>query len=403
MTDELPKIQRIARVAQAFTPGAPVDELALFAGRLNQVQDVVSAVSQKGQHVALYGERGVGKTSLANVLAQVYAMPDFPQFQSALVNCNSEDSFESIWKNVFRELNVEAETLAAPEDVRYEIAKLDPPAIIVVDELDRLEDDDALTLLSDTIKTLSDHAVPSTVVLVGVASSIGGLIGEHESIVRALIQVQMPRMTTRELQEIVEKACEKAGITAAPAAVMKIAALSEGLPHYTHLLGLYAGQRAVQDDRSEITLGDVNAAIPQAVARHTIQSDYDKATRSTQTDNLYRQVLLACALAPKNALGFFTAGAIRDPLEVIVGRRIEIPAFARHLNQFLQFERGAVLSREGETRHFFYRFTDPIMQPYVILDGLSSDLVSDEQLAQIQGNLGPVIPESETNAPQPLF
>jgi hypothetical protein len=47
--------------------------------------------------------------------------------------------------------------------------------------------DDALTALADTIKTLSDRATDSTVVLVGVARSIGELVGEHASIVRALV------------------------------------------------------------------------------------------------------------------------------------------------------------------------------------------------------------------------
>ena len=397
---EIPKLQRIALVAQAFTPSAPVNNLDLFAGRLTQIQDVVSAVSQSGRHVGLYGERGVGKTSLANVLAQIFAAADLPQYQSALVNCNSEDSFESIWTNIFRELGIDVDGSVSPEDVRYEVARLATPALIVVDELDRLEDDDALSLIADTIKTLSDHHVPSTLVLVGVARSIGDLIGEHESIVRNVAQIEIPRMAAKELREIMEKACERAKVTAAPDAIDKIAFLSEGLPHYTHLLGLHAGQRAVQDDRDEITVSDVNAAIPEAVRRHTIQSDYLRATRSTQPDNLYRQVLLACALAPKNELGYFTAGAIRDPLQVIAGRRLEIPAFARHLKQFLQVERGCVLQREGEPRHYFYRFTDPILQPYVILTGLADGLLTDEQLIAIQGE----IPRSEgPNMPQKLF
>jgi hypothetical protein len=386
MSTDIPKLQRIAQVSQAFTPSAPIDTLALFAGRPLQVQDVVSAVSQKGQHIGLYGERGVGKTSLANVLHEFFKAPTLPHFQSALVNCNSDDSFGSIWRNVFRELGVSpSSALLTPEDVRHDLDDLDPPALIVIDELDRLQDDDALTLLADTIKTLSDHSVPSTLILVGVARSIGELIGEHESIVRNLVQVQIPRMTRKELRETIDKCCHKADLTATTEAVDKITLLSEGLPHYTHLLGFYAGQRAVQDDRREILLADVNTAIPQAVERHTIQSDYLKATRSTQSGNLYRQVLLACALAPKNQLGYFPAGAIRDALEVVAGRRIEIPQFARHLKQFLQPERGAILQREGESRHYFYRFTDPIMQPYVILDGLASGLVSDDQVRELQG------------------
>lgn len=401
MTDATPKIQRIARVATAFTPSAPVDRLAVFAGRLAQVQDVISAVSQRGQHVGLYGERGVGKTSLANVLAELFGAVDLPQYQSALINCNSDDDFHSVWRNVFRELNLAPNGSLSPEEVRRRLARLNPPAIVVIDELDRLEDDDALTLLADTIKTLSDHGVRSTVVLVGVARSIGDLIGEHESIVRNVAQIEMPRMKPAELREIVENGCERAGLTARSDAVEKITLLSEGLPHYTHLLALHAGQRVVQDDRSEITLGDVNAAIPAAISRHTIQSDYLTAIRSTQSANLYRQVLLACALAPKNELGYFTAGAIRDPLEVIAKRRLEIPAFARHLKQFLQVERGSVLHREGEPRHYFYRFTDPIMQPYVVLNGLAEGLLTDEELVKLGGAASTTEPGA--NGLQQLF
>jgi hypothetical protein len=75
--------------------------------------------------------------------------------------------------------------------------------------------------------------------------------------------------------------------------------------------------------------------VDQAVAKHSIRSDYELAIRSAQTDNLYKEVLLACALAPKNQLGLFTAGSIRDALEAVAGRRIEIPQFARDLKQFV--------------------------------------------------------------------
>jgi hypothetical protein len=62
------KWARYARVAEVFTPGAPIDSLDLFAGRLEQIKDVLSAVAQRGQHIVLYGERGVEKTSLANIV-----------------------------------------------------------------------------------------------------------------------------------------------------------------------------------------------------------------------------------------------------------------------------------------------------------------------------------------------
>jgi Cdc6-like AAA superfamily ATPase len=408
--NRMAKIERIAAVGRAFTPGTAVGRLDMLAGRWAQLTDIVSAVSMSGQHVGLYGERGVGKTSLANVLAEFFAGADLSNYQSVVINCTTEDTFTSLWHNVFVELGLDDDDsepqALAPELVRRRLQALDPPALIVLDELDRLDDDLALTALADTIKTLSDHAVPSTIVLVGVARSIGELVGEHASIVRALVQIEMPRMSAAELAEILSKGCSEAGLTVRRPALDEIVSLSEGLPHYTHLLGLHAGQSAVQEDRTEIRLDDVRRAIPKAVNRHTIDNDYQQATRSARKDALFAQVLLACALAPKNQLGFFTSGSIRDPLEVIAGRRIDIPAFSNHLSQFLEPERGAVLQREGSPKRYFYRFSDPIFQPYVVLNGLSTTMITEEQRRQFQI----VDPESEltpgdfeTSAPQPLF
>ncbi len=401
-------MDRIRAVSSAFTPGAPVGQLEMLAGRADQLTDIVSAVSMRGQHVGLYGERGVGKTSLATVLAEYFTIiGELSGLKSVIVNCSTDDTFASLWHNIFTELGVESdERQIAPEYVRRALQALPSASLIVIDELDRLEDDDTLTALADTIKTLSDHAVESTLVLVGVARSIGELIGEHASLVRALVQIEMPRMRIEELGAIVTKGCKQADIAAKQDAIGDIAALSEGLPHYTHLLALHAALRTVQEDRAEITGSDVQQAIPKAVDRHTILSDYQRATRSARKDALFSEVLLACALAPKNQLGFFTSGSIRDPLEVIAGRRIEIPAFSNHLSQFLEPERGAVLQREGSSRRYFYRFADPIFQPYVILTGLSRGLITDEQLRKLQkrdeGELS--TPTAyETSSPQQLF
>ncbi len=397
MTPEISKTQKLILVGEAFRPAAPVDDLELFAGREKQRGEVISAVSQVGYHVGLYGERGVGKTSLARVMASIFNQPGIRQFQAAMVSCHTDDDFESLWTNIFRRLGREIDNFT-PEGVRYEVEQLDPPALIVIDELDRLEDDDALTRLADTIKTLSDNAVPTTMILVGVAGSIGDLIGEHESIIRNLAQIGMPRMEPNELRGILAKGCEHAGIRINEDAVDRIVSLSEGLPHYTHLLGHRAAERAVQEDRNTVALEDVETAIPRAVEGHTLQSDYVKAVRSSQPGNLYREVLLACAIAPKNSLGYFSSGQIRDPLEVVAGRRLDIPAFSRHMKEFLDPVRGSVLRREGKERSYSYRFSDPMMQPYVIMSSLTDELITPQQLGELQGKAHDSKPEDEAYA-----
>src|SRR3982751_1361453 len=68
--DENEKFERMAQIARAFSPSAPIDRRA-FAGRVAQITDVINACTQRGQHVVIFGERGAGKTSLANALVHM--------------------------------------------------------------------------------------------------------------------------------------------------------------------------------------------------------------------------------------------------------------------------------------------------------------------------------------------
>lgn len=393
--DEIGKMAKIAQVGRVFSPGAPVDKYALFAGRREQVADVINAVNQRSQHVVLYGERGVGKTSLANVLGEIFAEASVGGLNSGTVNCDRKDSFSTIWHKVFREISVQntetdngtlndwLEHDVTPEDVRYLLGFMNE-TIIILDEVDLIQDIDTKALLADTIKTLADHSSPTTLVLVGVADSVDELIEHHQSLERCLVQVRMPRMSRDELLEIVDTGARTLGMTVDERAKWTIAERSEGLPHYTHLLCLYAFQRAVTDDRQNVTNDDVLAATEVAVskAQQSILSDYHKATASQQKETLYAKVLLACAIAPTDALGFFAARDIRDALSRIAGKRYEIPAFSRHLNELSLSPRGPILQQTGEERRYRFRFVNPMMQPFIIMLGLAHGWITDADLGR---------------------
>ena len=57
-----------ANAANVLQPRLPITTKELFAGRWDELTTLADAVRQPGLHVAIYGERGVGKTSLANVV-----------------------------------------------------------------------------------------------------------------------------------------------------------------------------------------------------------------------------------------------------------------------------------------------------------------------------------------------
>ena len=396
-----------AQAGSVFTPGAPIDQFTLFAGRTDRVREVVNAVNQRGQHVILFGERGVGKTSLANVLAQLMASAGIQGVKSGTVNCDGTDDFASLWRKVFREMHAqrrgdikiglqhpEADTetfsldrllpeKVTPDDVRHLVESLGKRVVIVIDELDRIQDTRTTELLADTIKNLSDHSSDCTLVLVGVADSVDELIRQHQSIERALVQVQMPRMSLSELLEILQKGLAELGVTMADDVKLEIAELSQGLPHFTHLLALHSCQAAIEEKSTHVGETHLTAAIGKAVskAQQSILSAYHKATASPRKDNLYAKVLLACALARTDDLGYFAAADVRDPMSKIAGRRYEIPAFSQHLNDFCETKKGNILHKTGSTRRFRFRFSNPMLQPYVVMHGRASGLLPKEYIS----------------------
>ena len=397
------KLEQMARAAHIFSPGAPINKYQLFAGRVHQIRDVINAAMQRGQHVILFGERGVGKTSLANVLSEILSQAGLQVMGSGTINCDGTDNFTTLWRKAFREIqiNVPASIIGfasepteertrlekllpeevSPDDVRFLLQHLAEEVIIIIDEVDRLSNRHITTLLADTIKTLSDHSVGSTLVLVGVADSVDELIAEHESIERCLVQVRMPRMSVEELSEILTKSLNALDMTMDNEVKRQIVALSQGLPHYTHLLGLHAVQAAINEDREEVTMDDFFRAIHIAVdkAQRSIRRAHHRATSSAR-ETLYAEVLLACALAKTDDLGYFAAADVREPMSAIMGKPYKIPAFARHLKAFCEEERGPVLQRIGSPRRYRYRFMNPLMEPFVILDGLARELVNRDTL-----------------------
>jgi len=393
------------KVGSVFTPASPVSEETLFAGRMEQLQRILDAVQQKGQHAIVYGERGVGKTSLSYIISKKVRNPNGAQV-TPRINCDSTDNFSTIWRKVFSEidmirdarpigfqLSIYQESLKAadlvpqnvtPDEVRRMLSLLSETSmvIIVIDEFDRVTDQDARRAMADTVKSLSDNLIGATLVLVGVGESVDGLIGEHPSIDRALKQIKMPRMSLPELHQILENGANLLGMTISDQAKMHVGVLSQGLPHYAHLLGLHSARVAIECRDMNISLDHVDEAIRKAVAdvQQSLATAYTTAVAVHRKGNIYSDVLLACALAKTNTFGYFTATDVKDQLCSITGRDYDIPSFARHLEDFCSEGRGCVITSKGEPRKKTYRFVNPLMQPHVIMHGLVNKRIDRVQL-----------------------
>ncbi len=401
--DEADFLDRTRRVAEAFRPAAPINRRDLFAGRASQIADVFSIVSQPGQHAIVYGERGVGKTSLGLVAAELLRAANV---LSAWATCDASDNFSSVWEKALGEIGVTttrqaigfgervdesteplSRLLASREVTPHTVqgalqqASRQRAIAIFIDEFDRFQDPGGRVLFADTIKALSDRVVSSTVVLIGVADSVGELIREHRSVERALVQIQMPRMSTSELVEIATKGIAAGRMTIADAALARIAALSQGLPHYTHLLTQLAAQAALGKRRAHVGVRDVDAAVTRAMerAQQSIVESYREAVTGT-SGSIYPQVVLACALAEEDEFGFFASSAVREPLSRILQKPSRTSTFARHLEELSSESRGAILQKSGSAGTARYRFVNPLLQPYIAMRGIAQGLVRASDL-----------------------
>jgi len=196
-----------------FSPAAPIEKRDLFFGRLEQVAKVKRAIEERGQHAILYGERGVGKTSLANIMSGI-----FPDVICSKVTCNRTEDFKSIWMSAFSRIKFftssqgigfnaavnkqmhqldlflrEIENLDSTH-IEQVLENLDTKVILIFDEFDSISAESTKTKMADTIKALSDNVPKVTILIVGIAENVNEIIGDHPSIERCLL---LPRLSCK--------------------------------------------------------------------------------------------------------------------------------------------------------------------------------------------------------------
>lgn len=373
-------------ISQLFTPHGPIDEDALFAGRFEITNNVIDVVFQKGCHAIIYGERGVGKTSFANILRDKI----FSKTTAIKVikrNCTARHNFHLIWRQVLDDYDIEGKTSDKfiPDGAdAYAVVKalklieFDEMPVIIVDEFDRVRDSGTYEEMADLLKYLSDEGLNSTVIVVGVGESVHELFGSHASIHRNTKQIKMPKMSRPELSAIFDKRLPVLGMAFDTGIREKIIDLSQGFPGYTHLIAQAAFKAAARRREMIVRNADLLNGIQTCVsdADEIIQSDYEKAVRSTKPTHYYKEALTALALTKTSERGFFRAKDVKEPFSMIMGKEMDFPNFNRHLKEFQDVERGPVLIKHGKPKTYEYRFINPLLKPFAILHGIKDNIIS---------------------------
>jgi Cdc6-like AAA superfamily ATPase len=375
-----------AQLRDAFTPTRPKQDATLFCGRFKQMQRIIGAIEEERAHVVIYGERGSGKTSLANVLAAKSAEAGYFVLRFA---CSSDLTFADIFRSFLRRMpaTLLADGVGATSRARVEnfeqlmpaqfgvpelIAALervhDRHVILIVDEYDRVTAEDAKAKFAEFIKNMSDAAAPVTLVIVGVADNVRELLGKHPSLQRTLVTVPMPLMTRREIDGIIAGGEEKSGMRFDPWVRQAIVDFAQGLPYHAQLLGLFAARHAIRRQSARVEREDLRYAVARVAeeAEPRLKEAYDLAIGPHENAS-FRDVLFYAARCRTDEFGTFSAADVAAAAAGADSAGTSLLALQYPLKKLTEPERGAMLRRIVAPGGLRYQFATQMMRHHVLM------------------------------------
>lgn len=275
---------KMKKLRHAFTPSHPVADSRLFAGRRRLLDKVVSLLEDQHLHLVLYGDRGIGKTSIMRVIAELAREAEY---YVSYTSCGKDTRFDGLIRGLANRIPLlyhgeydptdgAVEEGATLESLFHsgEVTVADATAafehlhgtqfLFLLDEFDRVESGPVREQIAELIKNLSDRGVPVQFVIAGVASNLTALFSHIPSIRRNLIGMPVTRLELEETEQLLELGASRSDLSFGKAAKAKLISWSYGLPYIAQLIALHASISAIKRMSKSIDVQDVENAGQEA-------------------------------------------------------------------------------------------------------------------------------------------
>lgn len=397
-----------------LSASGPVRSIQHLLGREKEIALIDEALSAEGRHIFIYGDRGVGKTSLAAASAAQYQSSDNSHIQ---IGCGPDTKFyqtieelaERVIKkasgtrnyNTTQQVNVKFYTItwnkenhevAIPKvDSMYtavealeEVSRFHSNApVIVIDEFDQIDSEKERRLFASLLKDLGDRGVNIKLIFTGVAQSLIKLLGDHESSFRQLHTIGLDRLNWSARENIVTDAVRSFNLNIDREVVYTIARISNGFPYFVHLLTekllwcAFDAEEEIGDIGVELFDEALIKAI-NSISAH-LQMPYDAATLHRSND--YRDILWATADSESTIRyidGMFASYLrINDQLYGSnpneENRPLSRSKFTSRLASLKRKEYGAILENVSD-RKGLYSYRENILRGFIAMKALKAGI-----------------------------
>lgn len=344
--------RRRLALRDALGASQPVVMREAFAGRHDPMGRLITAIEEQRVHVVIYGERGIGKTSLAHVFAETAREA---RYHVIYASCGTAANFSDMFRSILARIPRIFHTSVLPNSAEAEAGDnfdimlpdgeygareladvlsgvVGTRVLVILDEYDRVVDVNFRRDVAELIKNLSDRAARVQLIITGVALNLDELIGYAPSIRRNITGLPMTPMTKAEMRELLRMGERAADIVFGDDAVDTIGQMAGGSPYLVRLLGHQAGLITLDARRDRVSEADARKAVElvirewQASLPRRVQSNLSREEAKT-----HWQLLVAAARAGSSADGWFTV----DDVYAEMGGALSALAIERDLKLFV--------------------------------------------------------------------
>ncbi len=384
-----------------LTPARAISSPEHLKGRARALTQIDRAFNSPGKHIFIFGDRGVGKTSLAQTAAFIHQSSSA---EPILMACGGAPFLSTVRDAVKRALpagdavfqkRIEHKLRAGVGGFGYDMERsltsgIVPPIesvndavhflrfvgefhstepIIIFDEFDQLADDDQRKVCAEIIKQVSDQGLKVRFILCGIGASMEDLIGVHLSTGRYLSPVHLERLPHDARWEIIESAAEAMHVTVGHGHLVRIGQISDGFPSYIHLIGeqllwsMFDDSEMVSCCSQRNFEEGVRLAVQEAET--ALKVIYDNAVQKYSDD--YEEVLWALAdhhLLRRQTTDIFEKSYLRIMEMRTFRRKLTKQQFSGRLNALKTPRHGQIIVGKGAG---WYEFRENIVRGYVRL------------------------------------
>jgi uncharacterized protein len=404
------------RLNQLVSPSQPIQSIEHLYGRAHELDQIDKALYAPGRHVFIYGDRGVGKSSLAAAAARQYQSSDAIPLDIA---CGPDASLYSIVANialqalsqsrlrskktstkagvswrfltlertaeeVARDLHAEIRTVLDAVEVLREVSEVhSEKPIVVLDEFDRIQDAATRHIFADLIKHLGDKKIHLKFIFTGVAASLDELLGAHQSAIRQLATIELGRLSWDARWDIALAVTRAFQLELPRDIYVRIAAVSDGFPYYVHLIIEKMLWRVWEDtaDVETVTWEHYRDGLKDAIdsINAELRRPYELAV--TQRTDDYEEVLWSTA--DGEYLKRFTDDMFDSYLYIMKQRAGRLPLsldkFKARIRALRTDRSGAILIAQ-DTRRGMYWYRETMLRGYVRMQAEANgiELVGDK-------------------------